>query len=75
VIIEVDGGQHALPTRYDDRRTAWLQSQGSSVLRFWNNEVIENMDGVWQRIEEELTRRSPVACPPHPVPLPRGERE
>jgi very-short-patch-repair endonuclease len=75
VIIELDGGQHASPTRYDERRTAWLKSQGFEIVRFWNNEVMENMDGVWQRIVEELTGRASVACTPHPDPLPQGERE
>jgi very-short-patch-repair endonuclease len=45
LIIEVDGGQHALRQR-DVVRTAWLESQGYRVLRFWNNEVIENLEGV-----------------------------
>ena len=45
LIIELDGGQHATSTT-DASRTAYLNSQGYSVLRFWNNEVIENRDGV-----------------------------
>jgi adenine-specific DNA-methyltransferase len=59
LIIEVDGGQHT-PER-DARRTAYLESQGFSILRFWNNEVLENLDGVWTAIEDALT------TPPHPT--------
>jgi adenine-specific DNA-methyltransferase len=59
LIIEVDGGQHT-PER-DARRTAFLESQGFTVIRFWNNDVIENLDGVWSAIEAALT------MPPHPT--------
>ena len=45
LIIELDGGQHATSTT-DANRTAYLNSEGYSVLRFWNNEVLENRDGV-----------------------------
>jgi adenine-specific DNA-methyltransferase len=59
LIIEVDGGQHS-PER-DARRTAFLESQGFRLIRFWNNEVLENLDAVWVRIEEALS------TPPHPT--------
>ena len=59
LVIEVDGGQHT-PER-DARRTAFLESQGFRVIRFWNNDVLENLDGVWTRIEEALS------TPPHPT--------
>ena len=54
LIIEVDGGQHADRMEYDAERTAWLEEQGFTVLRFWNNEVSENMDGVLQVILNTL---------------------
>lgn len=38
----------------DTERTAWLESQGYKVLRFWNNDVLANIDGVMQRIHLEL---------------------
>ena len=60
LIIEVDGGQHT-PER-DARRTTFLESQGFTVIRFWNNEVMENLDGVWSEIEAALS------TPPHPSP-------
>src|SRR5690348_8527235 len=43
VAVELDGGQHAERTvHYDDRRTAFLENQGWTVLRLWNNEVVSN---------------------------------
>jgi very-short-patch-repair endonuclease len=56
LVIELDGGQHVDSAR-DERRTAYLESQGWSVLRFWNNEIIENYDGVLERIAEVLRPR------------------
>ena len=53
LVIEVDGGQHSeSPT--DEARTRMIESQGYQVIRFWNNEVLQNTDGVVQRITEEL---------------------
>lgn len=46
LVLEVDGGQHADRTAHDAARSAWLKSQGFRVLRFWNNEVLSNMEGV-----------------------------
>lgn len=66
LVIELDGGQHAEQVNEDAERTRWLASQGFRVLRFWNNEVIENMDGVWVVIAAAL---SPS---PQPSPL-KGE--
>jgi very-short-patch-repair endonuclease len=53
LIIELDGGQHTLQKEYDDVRTAWLESQGFRVLRFWNHDVLED----WDTVEEEIWRR------------------
>src|SRR5688500_20340950 len=52
LIIEVDGGQHA--TEVDAPRSAILEEEGYRVIRFWNNEVIGNPDGVFLAIESEL---------------------
>ena len=46
IIIEVDGGQHAVERVNDAERDEWLRSQGFKVLRFWNNEVVTNTQGV-----------------------------
>ncbi|MQA66591.1 MAG: DUF559 domain-containing protein [Alphaproteobacteria bacterium] len=53
LVVEVDGGQHA-NSRDDAKRTAWLESQGFRVVRFWNNDVLENIDGVAQSIRAAL---------------------
>jgi len=54
LIIEVDGGQHATETAYDAKRTAFLQGQGFRVLRFWNNDILSNIDGVVQMVAQAL---------------------
>lgn len=46
LVVELDGGQHAESGNGDAARTRWLDSRGFRVLRFWNNEVFENMEGV-----------------------------
>ena len=58
LIIEIDGGQHNLEENKatDEVRTQWLKSQGFRVIRFWNNEVSSNLDGVIALIEESLGR-------------------
>jgi very-short-patch-repair endonuclease len=54
LIVELDGGQHASATRYDAVRTSFLETEGFRVIRFWNNDVMSNINGVLQRIAEEL---------------------
>jgi len=46
LVVEVDGGQHAVHAEQDRQRTAWLESQGFTVVRFWNHEVLGNLEGV-----------------------------
>ena len=46
LIIELDGGQHAENKTYDLKRTQFLEERGFKVIRFWNNEVLENTEGV-----------------------------
>ena len=53
LIVEVDGGQHN-ESAADKLRDAWLGSQGFVVLRFWNNDVLQNLEGVLMRILETL---------------------
>ncbi|HSV01386.1 MAG TPA: DUF559 domain-containing protein, partial [Roseiarcus sp.] len=57
LIIELDGGQHAVRTVEDDRRTRFLEGRGYRVLRFWNNDVLENVDGVLTIIRAALNDR------------------
>jgi len=54
LIIEVDGGQHLHQVEYDNQRTAYLQSLGYRVLRFWNNDVLNRIDAVLDFIIGEL---------------------
>ena len=55
LIIEIDGGQHAEQLDHDQRRDAWLRSQGYTVLRFWNDEVMQHLDEVLEQIRCTLT--------------------
>ncbi len=52
--IEIDGGQHAMNEPADIARTAEIARRGYRVLRFWNNEVMQNLPGVLQVIEQQL---------------------
>ena len=70
LIVELDGGQHGEQLIYDETRTQKLQERGYRVLRFWNNDVLKNLDSVLEVIQAALA--SPA---PHPNPLPEGERE
>jgi very-short-patch-repair endonuclease len=54
LIIELDGSQHLDQVGYDAERTAYLESQGYHVIRFWNHEVMDNIDGVFRAILAEL---------------------
>ncbi len=54
LIIELDGGQHATNLVADDERTAWLEGQGFRMLRFWNNDILDNTEGVVERISLAL---------------------
>ena len=65
LIIEIDGGQHAEQMQSDQSRTAVLKLQGFRVLRFWNNEVLANIEAVLEQIYQALKN-------PHPDPLPEG---
>lgn len=54
LVIELDGGQHAEQVDRDAARTQWLEAQGFKVIRFWNNNVLQNLDGVWDVITRHL---------------------
>lgn len=58
LVVEADGGQHS--EERDAARTAYLEAQGFRVIRFWNHDILENIDGVLDRIAEEMAK------PPHP---------
>lgn len=59
LIIEIDGSQHHEAAEYDAERTRFLESQGYKVLRFWNNQVLRELDGVLTAIATALP--SPLA--------------
>ena len=72
LIVEANGGQHA-GNMADDRRTAFLQSSGYRVLRFWNSDILTNIDGVALAIAAALSTPHPAqAAPESPSPS-RGE--
>jgi very-short-patch-repair endonuclease len=71
LIIELDGGQHAENVEYDRVRDSWLRSEGYTVLRFWNNEMMNEMEGVLERIRLALIQET---LSPSPSPVSgRGE--
>lgn len=70
LIVELDGGQHVERARYDERRTEALQRNDFRVLRFWNDDVLTATHRVLEQIVAALT-----LTPPHPDPLPAGDRE
>jgi very-short-patch-repair endonuclease len=67
LIIEVDGSQHIEKKNFehDAKRTMWLEGQGFRVLRFWDNDVLQNTDTVVSKIFESIKD-----CDPYPNPLP-----
>ena len=74
MIVELDGGQHANNKR-DLVRDRWLREHNYRILRFWNNDIMGNIDGVLEVIADALQAETP----PHPVhaggvnrPLPAG---
>jgi very-short-patch-repair endonuclease len=72
LIVEIDGGQHNVNTKHDSNRTAVLEAVGYLVLRFWNHDVM-GIDGVLETILSTINQAR--SGPPHPNPLPSGERE
>jgi len=68
LIVELDGGQHGSQVQRDEERTRTLQEAGIIVLRFWNNDVMANIEGVLSEIVSTAK-----GATPHPVPLPQGE--
>lgn len=70
LVIEIDGGQHAEQVEYDRQRDAWLRNRGYTVLRFWNNEVLQRLEDVLEKM------RLTVTLSPGPSPTSgRGEQD
>ena len=57
LIIELDGSQHLEQEEYDEERTRYLESLGYTVIRFWNNDVMNNIDGVILAIKNALEKQ------------------
>ena len=72
IVIEVDGGQHSLSTS-DEARTRYLEANGYRVLRFWNNEVLENTPGVLSAIDTAINAERPPTPDPSPPQAGGGE--
>ena len=59
LIIELDGGQHAIDQQRDRNRDSRLGEEGFMTLRFWNHDVMQNLEGILERIRERLLAPSP----------------
>ncbi len=64
VVIELDGGQHSFKLSSDAKRSDYLIAKGYTVMRFWNNEVLQETDAVLNTILQELAPPSPRPSPP-----------
>ncbi len=65
LVVELDGSQHAEHNEYDEHRSNCFRQNGFKVLRFWNNEIFENIDGVLAVIRQGcLDSASPTPRPP-----------
>ena len=71
--VEVDGGQHAERKQADDHRTEWLATKGLTVVRYWNNDVLSNLEGVLRDLLAHIEKLSRAATTPTPaLPLSGG---
>jgi len=68
VIIEADGGQHDKSER-DDQRDAYLKAQGFAILRFWNTDILTNIDGILTTLQATCRERYPSTD----LPVKRGD--
>ncbi len=66
LVVEVDGGQHVEDSERDAQRTRELNEMGFIVVRYWNHEVLTNLNGVLEDLEMKLKKTSPS-----PQPSPR----
>lgn len=60
LIIELDGGQHVEQADYDEVRTQYLELQGYKVIRFWNHEIMNDLNGVMRVIQAALGKDEPT---------------
>ncbi len=69
-IIEVDGGQHAIESEQDLLRDKWLKEEGYIVLRYWNDQVLKEIDSVL----EDIVNKMEITLP-QPLPSREGRNE
>jgi very-short-patch-repair endonuclease len=72
LIVEADGSQHGDDAEYDARRAAAFVRAGYRTIRFWNNEITRDLDGVLTAIRAALPSPSHPAPPGGPLPLPEA---
>jgi very-short-patch-repair endonuclease len=65
LVVELDGGQHQASAQYDAARTDYLNERRYSVIRFWNNQVLNELDGVKQAIFLALSAKTAKPSPGH----------
>ncbi len=65
LIVEIDGGQHDRSSPREAERSLFMRNEGYRILRFWNNEVLANLDGVHRIIVDALHRITPTQTLPH----------
>lgn len=63
LVIELDGGQHAVKRKKDNDRDEWLRGEGFRVMRFWNNDVLTNIEGVLEVIRQNVSITLPQPLP------------
>ena len=73
LVIEMDGGQHTETREYDAKRTGFIEEKGFRVLRFWNNEALENMQGTLTVIHEAINAQHSNQHPHPDLPPQTGE--
>ncbi|MFA9201024.1 MAG: endonuclease domain-containing protein [Cypionkella sp.] len=72
LVVELDGDTHAEVSAYDLARTRFLEAEGYRVVRYWNNEVMANLDGVLAHLANVIAQLRD--SPPLPTHSPEGER-
>jgi very-short-patch-repair endonuclease len=63
LVIELDGGQHAVEQEKDKEREGWFYKEGFRILRFWNTEVLQNIEGVVEVIQRNCFNHPPLTPP------------
>lgn len=76
IIIEIDGGQHneINNIEYDKKRTVFLNAEGFKVIRFWNNEIDNNIDGVYEKLKKDFNVEN-IITPSQPSPSGEGAKK